>query len=107
MLWLLCVVPLLSQVNDLLLDYMRKIAAPFLAPEGTKASQENTIMKSKLALGLTILTVFHELNLPPHKNDLAGLCGLLCLDKVSQQTIWDEIHRIKEDFAALAWYVWY
>ncbi|KAK2528363.1 Rnf213 [Columba guinea] len=91
-----------QEVNDLLLDYMRKIAAPFLAPEGTKASQENTIMKSKLALGLTILTVFHELDLPPHKNDLAGLCGLLCLDKVSQQTIWDEIHRIKEDFAALA-----
>lgn len=106
MLWWVCVVPL-SQVNDLLLNYMRKISAPFLAPEGTKASQEDTIIKSKLALGLTILTVVHELSLPACKNNLADLCGLLCLDKVSQQTIWDEIRHIKEAFAAFTWYVWY
>ncbi|XP_065503793.1 E3 ubiquitin-protein ligase RNF213 [Caloenas nicobarica] len=90
----------IQQVNDLLLNYMRKITAPFLAREGTKASQESTIIKSKLALGLTILTVFHEINLPACKNDLADLCGLLCLDKVSQQTILDEIRHIKEAFAA-------
>ncbi|KAK4812085.1 hypothetical protein QYF61_026917 [Mycteria americana] len=91
-----------QQVNDLLLKYMKKIARPFLAAEGANASQENIVIKSKLALGLTILTVVEKLELPAFKSDLADLCRLLCLDKVSQQAIWDEIRDIKKAFAAVA-----
>ncbi|KFQ98650.1 E3 ubiquitin-protein ligase RNF213, partial [Nipponia nippon] len=90
-----------QQVNNLLLKYMRKIALPFLAPEGAKASQEDVVIKSKLALGFTILTVVETLHLPALKSHLADLCSLLCLDKVSQQAIQDEIRHIKEAFAAV------
>ncbi|KGL94781.1 E3 ubiquitin-protein ligase RNF213, partial [Charadrius vociferus] len=90
-----------QQVNDLLLKYMSKIALPFLAPEGAKASQEDVVIKSKLALGLTILTVVERLELPRFKSSLADLCSLLCLDKVSQQTILDENHQITKTFAAV------
>ncbi|XP_074703437.1 E3 ubiquitin-protein ligase RNF213 isoform X1 [Strix aluco] len=90
-----------QQVNDLLLKYMKKIALPFLAPEDAKASQEDTVIKSKLTLGLTILTVVERLELPAFKSDLTALCSLLCLDKVSQQAILDEIGHIKKAFAAV------
>ncbi|KAM9281709.1 E3 ubiquitin-protein ligase RNF213 isoform 3-T4 [Morus bassanus] len=90
-----------QQVNDLLLKYMRKIALPFIAPGGAKASQEDIMIKSKLALGLTILTAVETLGLPAFKSNLADLCSLLCLDKVSQQAILDEIHHIKKAFAAV------
>ncbi|XP_050764641.1 E3 ubiquitin-protein ligase RNF213 [Gymnogyps californianus] len=90
-----------QQVNDLLLKYMRKIACPFLAAEGAKASQEDIVIKSKLALGLTILTVVEKLTLPALQSDLAGLCSLLCLDKVSQQTILDEMHHIAKAFSTV------
>lgn len=86
---------------------MKKIALPFLAPEDKKASQEDIVIKSKLALGLTILTVVEELKLPACKSNLADLCSLLCLDKVSQQAILDEIHYIKKAFAAVTRYVCY
>ncbi|KAM6119107.1 E3 ubiquitin-protein ligase RNF213 [Phoenicopterus ruber ruber] len=90
-----------QQVNELLLNYMRKIARPFLAPEGAKAPQEDMVIKSKLALGLTILTVVERLELPASQSDLTDLCSLLCLDKVSQQAIQDEICHIKKAFAAV------
>ncbi|KAM6377190.1 E3 ubiquitin-protein ligase RNF213 [Pluvialis apricaria] len=90
-----------QQVNDLLLKYMRKIALPFLASEGAKASQEDLVIKSKLALGLTILTVVEKLELPAFGSSLADLCSLLCLDKVSQQTVLDENHQIIKTFAAV------
>ena len=89
----------------MLLKYMRKIALPFLAAEGAKASQEDIVIKSKLALGLTILTVVEMLMLPALKSDLAGLCSLLCLDKVSQQTILDEMHHITKAFSTVIRYV--
>ncbi|XP_075296696.1 E3 ubiquitin-protein ligase RNF213 isoform X2 [Opisthocomus hoazin] len=90
-----------QQVNDLLLKYMRKIARPFLAPEGAKASQEDIVIKSKLALGLTVLTVVEGFTLPALKDDLVHLCSLLCLDKVSQEAILEEINPIKKAFAAV------
>lgn len=88
-----------EQVNDLLLKYMRKIALPFLAPE---APPEDRVIKSKLALGLTILMVVEDLSLPAFKDDLANLCSLLCLDQVSQQDVQNEIHHIKQAFAGVA-----
>ncbi|GAB0197590.1 E3 ubiquitin-protein ligase RNF213 [Grus japonensis] len=91
-----------QQVNELLLKYMKKIAFPFFAPEGAKASQEDVVVKSKLALGLTILTVVEDLKLPAfEKRDLADLCSLLCLDKMSQQAMLDEMNQIKKAFAAV------
>ncbi|KAM6344814.1 E3 ubiquitin-protein ligase RNF213 isoform 2-T4 [Alca torda] len=90
-----------QQVNDLLLQYMRKIALPFLAPEGAQASQEDMVLKSKVALGLTILAAVEELELQVSEKDLADLCSLLCLDKVSQQTILDEHHQIIQTFTAV------
>lgn len=86
---------------------MTRIALPFLAPEGTKASQEDMVLKSKLALGLTILTAVESLQLPVSKTGLADLCSLLCLDKVSQQTILDEHHQITKTFTAVTRYVCY
>uniref|UniRef100_A0A8C0FUW2 RING-type E3 ubiquitin transferase n=1 Tax=Bubo bubo TaxID=30461 RepID=A0A8C0FUW2_BUBBB len=61
-----------------------------------KASQEDAVIKSKLTLGLTILTVVERLELPALKSDLAALCSLLCLDKVSQQAILHEIGDIRK-----------
>ncbi|XP_074967750.1 E3 ubiquitin-protein ligase RNF213 [Phalacrocorax aristotelis] len=90
-----------QQVNDLLLKYMRKIALPFIAPGSAKALQENKVIKSKLGLGLTILTAVEILGLPAFKSDLADLCSLLCFDKVSPQAIRDEIHCIKKVFAGV------
>ncbi|XP_030361798.1 E3 ubiquitin-protein ligase RNF213 isoform X3 [Strigops habroptila] len=96
-----------EQVNDLLLKYMREIALPFLAPEDAKASREDVVIKNKVALGLTILTVVEILGLPVFKNDLANLCSLLCLDNVPQQAIQDEIHNIRKAFPRPAdWKLW-
>ncbi|KFQ30086.1 E3 ubiquitin-protein ligase RNF213, partial [Mesitornis unicolor] len=91
-----------EQVNDLLLKYMGKIAHPFLAPEGAKASQKDAVIKSKLALGLVILSVVVKLELPASESNLADLCSLLCLEEVSQQAVLDEIHQIKKAFTAVA-----
>ncbi|KFQ63818.1 E3 ubiquitin-protein ligase RNF213, partial [Pelecanus crispus] len=91
----------MEQVTDLLLNYMKKIALPFLAPGGAKASQEDIVIKSKLALGLTILAVVDMLGLPAFKSDLVDLCSLLCLDKVSQQAVLDEFHHINKAFLAV------
>ncbi|KAM6245288.1 E3 ubiquitin-protein ligase RNF213 [Porphyrio hochstetteri] len=90
-----------QQVNDLLLKYMKKISLPFLAPEGANTSQENTVVKSKIALGLTILTVVEELQLQTFENNLPDLCSLLCLDKMSHQAALDEMNEIKKAFAAV------
>ncbi|XP_061232976.1 E3 ubiquitin-protein ligase RNF213 isoform X3 [Neopsephotus bourkii] len=92
-----------EQVNELLLKYMRKIALPFLAPEeDTKASQVDIVIKSKVALGLTILIVVKMFGLPAFKSDLANLCSLLCLDNAPQQAIQDEIHSIGKVFPGTA-----
>ncbi|XP_033923494.1 LOW QUALITY PROTEIN: E3 ubiquitin-protein ligase RNF213 [Melopsittacus undulatus] len=93
-----------EQVNDLLLKYMRKIALPFLAPEDAKASQVDIVIKSKVALGLIILTVVEMFGLPASKSDLASLCSLLCLDNAPQQAIQDEIHSIRKAFLSTAGY---
>jgi len=106
MLCLLCFFPPLSQVNDLLLQYMRKIASSFLLPEGAEASQKGVVMKSKLALGLTLLTIVDAFQLPASKEDLAGLCELLCLEK-SQKAVVDEFHQTMEVFASSVRYVCY
>lgn len=98
MLCLVCFFSSLSQVNDLLLKYMKKIALPFLAPE---AATEDRVIQSKLALGLTILMVLEDCSLFVLKSDLAELCSLLCLDQVSPQDVQNEIHHIKQDFAGV------
>uniref|UniRef100_A0A8B9G672 RING-type E3 ubiquitin transferase n=1 Tax=Amazona collaria TaxID=241587 RepID=A0A8B9G672_9PSIT len=87
-----------EQVNDLLLNYMTKIALPFLAPKDEKASQADVVIKSKVALGLTILTVVDILELPAFKSHLASLCSLLCLDDAAQAAIQDEIRSIGKAF---------
>ncbi|KFP92242.1 E3 ubiquitin-protein ligase RNF213, partial [Apaloderma vittatum] len=89
-----------KQVNDLLLQYIKKIALPFFVPEGAKASQEDAVIKSKLALGFITLAVIGVFNLPASKTDLAGLCSLLCVDKVSQQAVLDELNLVKNAFPA-------
>ncbi|XP_058708338.1 E3 ubiquitin-protein ligase RNF213 isoform X2 [Poecile atricapillus] len=83
-----------EQVNDLLLKHMRKMAVPFLAAE---AAAEGRVIQSKLALGLTILTVLEDRSLPALQADLADLCSLLCLDQDAQ----DEIQDIKQAFAGV------
>ncbi|XP_048179403.1 E3 ubiquitin-protein ligase RNF213 isoform X1 [Corvus hawaiiensis] len=88
-----------QQVHDLLIKYMKKISRPFFVPE---APLEDRVIKSKLALGLTVLVVVEELSLPAPKGDLAELCSLLCLDQVSQQDVENEIHHIKQAFAEVA-----
>ncbi|XP_074900257.1 E3 ubiquitin-protein ligase RNF213 isoform X2 [Buteo buteo] len=90
-----------QQVNDLLLNYIMKIALPFLAPEDAKALQEHLVIKSKVALGLTIMIVVDMLKLPALKSHLADLCSLLCLDKVSKQAILDDMHPITTAFEAV------
>ncbi|XP_066836382.1 E3 ubiquitin-protein ligase RNF213 isoform X3 [Anser cygnoides] len=90
-----------QQVNDLLLRYIREIARPFLFPEGAEAPQKGIAIKSKLALGLTLLKVVELFNLPITKEDLAALCSLLCLEKKSEKAIQDEIHEIKVAFVRL------
>ncbi|XP_069729030.1 E3 ubiquitin-protein ligase RNF213 [Phaenicophaeus curvirostris] len=87
-----------EQVNDLLLKYVKVIALPFLAPEDGKASQEKIVIKSKLALGLSILTAAESLELPATKSYLSDMCSLLCLDKRPQQEILDEIHHMQKAF---------
>lgn len=98
MLWLVYFFPSLSQVNDLLLKYMKKIALPFLAPE---APPEDRVIQSKLALGLTMLVVVEDHSLPAPKGDLADLCSLLCFDQVSQQDAQNEIHHVKQAFVGV------
>ncbi|XP_071430029.1 E3 ubiquitin-protein ligase RNF213 isoform X2 [Pithys albifrons albifrons] len=82
-----------KQVKDLLLNYMKKIALPSFAPEASQG-----VIKSKLALGLTILTVVEDFSLPASKQNLVDLCSLLCLDKVSKQAVQDEIDHVKKAF---------
>ncbi|OXB81060.1 UNVERIFIED_CONTAM: hypothetical protein H355_004990 [Colinus virginianus] len=80
-----------QQVNDLLLEFLRRIARPFLLPEDAEASREGLAIKSKLALGLTLLTVVNMFQLPASKEDLTGLCRLLCLEKKSREAIAEEV----------------
>ncbi|XP_068769747.1 E3 ubiquitin-protein ligase RNF213 isoform X2 [Struthio camelus] len=87
-----------EKVNDLLLECMKKIALPFLAPEGANVSQKDMIIKSKLSLGLILLTVVEKLRLPTPKDSLASLCSLLCLEKTSQKAVQDEIQHAKKAF---------
>lgn len=82
----------------MLLQHIRKIARPFLLPEDAEGSQKSVIMKSKLALGLTLLTVVDSFQLPASREDLAGLCGLLCLEKKSQKAVVDEFRQTIEVF---------
>lgn len=105
MLCLVCFFPPFSQVNDLMLQYIRKIAHPFLLPEGAEESQKSVIVKSKLALGLTLLTVVDSFQLPASQEDLAGLCGLLCLEKKSHKAVVDEFHQTMEVFVGVVRYV--
>ncbi|XP_067164464.1 E3 ubiquitin-protein ligase RNF213 isoform X2 [Apteryx mantelli] len=91
-----------EKVNDLLLKYMKKIALPFLDSEGASALQKDMVIKSKLALGLIILTVVEELDLPTSKDDLASLCSLLCFEKMSQKAVLDEIQHTKKAFTEVA-----
>ncbi|XP_025892633.1 E3 ubiquitin-protein ligase RNF213 [Nothoprocta perdicaria] len=86
------------EVNELLLKYMKKIALPFLGPEGPSASQKDMAIKSKLALGLVILTVVEEFNLPLTESGLAGLCSLLCLEDRVQKAVQDEIRHTQNAF---------
>uniref|UniRef100_A0A8D2MIK3 RING-type E3 ubiquitin transferase n=1 Tax=Zonotrichia albicollis TaxID=44394 RepID=A0A8D2MIK3_ZONAL len=74
MLCLVCFFSSLSQVKDLLLKYVKKIALPFLTPE---AAPEGRVIQSKLAVGLTILVVVEHYSLSIPKSDLADLCSLL------------------------------
>uniref|UniRef100_A0A8C6ZCZ6 RING-type E3 ubiquitin transferase n=1 Tax=Nothoprocta perdicaria TaxID=30464 RepID=A0A8C6ZCZ6_NOTPE len=69
----------------------QKLTLPFLGPEGPSASQKDMAIKSKLALGLVILTVVEEFNLPLTESGLAGLCSLLCLEDRVQKAVQDEI----------------
>lgn len=85
-------------MNELLLQYIRKIARPYFLPEGAEASQKDIAIKSKLALGLTLLGVVELFNLPTTKEDLAALCCLLCLEKKSEKAIQDEINQMKAAF---------
>uniref|UniRef100_A0A8C3KDY2 Uncharacterized protein n=1 Tax=Calidris pygmaea TaxID=425635 RepID=A0A8C3KDY2_9CHAR len=63
----------------------QQVSCFLLTDTGKQAftSQEDTVIKSKLALGLTILTVVEELQLMASKSTLAEVCNLLCLDKES------------------------
>ncbi|OXB61070.1 hypothetical protein ASZ78_013633 [Callipepla squamata] len=80
-----------QQVNDLLLEFLRRIAQPFLLPEDAGASREGLAIKSKLALGLTLLNVVNMFQLPASQEDLTGLCCLLCLEKKSREAIAEEV----------------
>ncbi|XP_065591389.1 E3 ubiquitin-protein ligase RNF213 [Cyrtonyx montezumae] len=80
-----------QQVNDLLLEFIRRIARPFLLPGDAEASQKGLAIKSKLALGLTLLTVVNKFQLPASNEDLTGLCCLLCLEKKSREAIAEEV----------------
>uniref|UniRef100_A0A8B9Z5U4 RING-type E3 ubiquitin transferase n=1 Tax=Buteo japonicus TaxID=224669 RepID=A0A8B9Z5U4_9AVES len=55
---------------------------------------KHLVIKSKVALGLTIMIVVDMLKLPALKSHLADLCSLLCLDKVSKQAILDDILKV-------------
>ncbi|XP_062447391.1 E3 ubiquitin-protein ligase RNF213 isoform X2 [Rhea pennata] len=90
-----------EKVNGLLLKYIWKIALPFFDPEGARALQKNMVIKSKLALGLIILTVAVEFGLPVSKDYLASLCSLLCLEKMSREAAWDEIQYTKNAFTGV------
>uniref|UniRef100_A0A8C2UJJ3 RING-type E3 ubiquitin transferase n=1 Tax=Coturnix japonica TaxID=93934 RepID=A0A8C2UJJ3_COTJA len=90
---------------ELLLQYMRKIAQPFLLPEDAEGSQKGVLIKSKLALGLTLLTIVDVFQLAASKEDLAELCGLLCLEQKSQEAILNEFHQALEVFISSAWYL--
>ncbi|XP_015735182.1 E3 ubiquitin-protein ligase RNF213 isoform X2 [Coturnix japonica] len=91
-----------QQVEELLLQYMRKIAQPFLLPEDAEGSQKGVLIKSKLALGLTLLTIVDVFQLAASKEDLAELCGLLCLEQKSQEAILNEFHQALEVFISSA-----
>ncbi|XP_064006836.1 E3 ubiquitin-protein ligase RNF213 [Pogoniulus pusillus] len=90
-----------DQVNELLINYMVHIALPFFASEDAGAPQEAIVVKSKVALGLIILSVIIEYDIPASKDFLDGLCSLLCLDEKSEQAILGDLHQIKKAFEAL------
>lgn len=94
-------------MNELLINYMVDIAFPFFASKDAEVPQKAFVVKSKVALGLTILRVIFEYGIPASKIFLDGLCSLLCLDEKSEQAIQGDLHQIKKAFEALPGYVCY
>uniref|UniRef100_A0A8C0H5B1 RING-type E3 ubiquitin transferase n=1 Tax=Chelonoidis abingdonii TaxID=106734 RepID=A0A8C0H5B1_CHEAB len=85
-----------KQVKELLVNYLRKVAQPFLDQNSAIAPPKDVIVKSRLGLGLISVILGEHYALPTCKEDLSRVCSLLCLEQKPQDVLLHEMNHNKE-----------
>ncbi|XP_053146867.1 E3 ubiquitin-protein ligase RNF213-like isoform X2 [Hemicordylus capensis] len=89
-----------NQVKELILDYLRKVAHPFLNQNSPHDPSWNMSVQNKLGLALIILLSGDVCDIRSSKDDLAQICCLLCLEK-PLAVVSNEVNCIKEAFSGI------
>ncbi|XP_048674799.2 E3 ubiquitin-protein ligase RNF213 isoform X3 [Caretta caretta] len=92
-----------KQVKELLVDYLRKVAQPFLDRNSANAPTNDVTVKSRLGLGLISVVLGERYGLPTNKEDLSRVCSLLCLEQKPQEILLQEMNHNKAVFSVVSY----
>uniref|UniRef100_A0A8C3FV72 RING-type E3 ubiquitin transferase n=1 Tax=Chrysemys picta bellii TaxID=8478 RepID=A0A8C3FV72_CHRPI len=84
-----------KQVRELLVNYLRKVARPFLDHNSANAPPKDVSVKSRLGLGLISVILGECYALPTYKEDLSRVCSLLCLEQKPPEVLLHEMNHNK------------
>nr|XP_025041216.1 E3 ubiquitin-protein ligase RNF213-like [Pelodiscus sinensis] len=90
-----------KQVKELLVNYLRKVAQPFLDQNKANAPPNDVAVKSRVGLGLISVTLGEFYELPTCKEDLSRVCSLLCLEQKPQDVLLHEMTHAKAVFSVV------
>ncbi|XP_075760215.1 E3 ubiquitin-protein ligase RNF213 isoform X4 [Pelodiscus sinensis] len=90
-----------KQVKELLVNYLRKVAQPFLDQNNANATPNDVAVKSRLGVGLISVTLGECYELPTCKEDLSRVCSLLCLEQKPQDVLLHEMTHAKAVFSVV------
>uniref|UniRef100_A0A8C3XRT9 RING-type E3 ubiquitin transferase n=1 Tax=Chelydra serpentina TaxID=8475 RepID=A0A8C3XRT9_CHESE len=90
-----------KQVRELLMNYLRKVAQPFLDQNSANAPPTDVTVKSRLGLGLISVVLGEIYTLPTYKEDLSRVCSLLCLEQKPQEVLFHEMNHNKAVFSVV------
>ncbi|XP_074870414.1 E3 ubiquitin-protein ligase RNF213 isoform X2 [Carettochelys insculpta] len=80
-----------KQVKELLANYLRTAAQPFLDQNGANYPPKDVVVKSRLGLGLISAILAKHYALPTSREDLSRVCSLLCLEQKPQDVLCHEM----------------
>uniref|UniRef100_A0A674JMV9 RING-type E3 ubiquitin transferase n=1 Tax=Terrapene triunguis TaxID=2587831 RepID=A0A674JMV9_9SAUR len=91
-----------KQVRELLVNYLRKVAQPFLDHNSANAPPKDVSVKSRLGLGLISVILGECYALPTYKEDLSRVCSLLCLEQKPKEVLFREMNHNKAVFSVVS-----